>query len=168
MVIKLIGGALIFLSASLFGFRYSLDLHKRYENLSKLLSGLELLENEILFSKDYIDDIFLRISLMLGTKYIFNTCANKEKDEKMSVRWITAVEEDYKKMHLTNEDAQALKLLANELGGCDTKAQIKNIIHIKTLIERQRENSLEEYKKNSKLYRGLGVASGLFAVIILL
>ena len=46
--------------------------------------------------------------------------------------------------------------------------QVKNINHVKSLINIQAAEATSEYDNQSKMLRGLGITAGIFLVIILL
>ena len=83
-------------------------------------------------------------------------------------RWERAVLEDYKKLYLKKEDVETILLLAGELGMTDREGQIKNIKHVKKLVDVLQKEAKDEYFKQSKLLKGLGVSVGLFLVILLM
>ena len=168
MQAKIFGAILIIVSTALYGFRYSLLPYKRYKNLIMMQTGLDILENEILFSSDYIDDIFLRISRLLKCEQIFKTAAEFSKDISIGKRWEKALKKDRDKLNFTSEDCEVLSLLGAELGITDKDGQIKNIKHIKSLVNKQVSDAQAEYKKSSKLFKSLGIALGAFMVILLL
>ena len=168
MITKILGTVLIVFGTSLFGINHAKALLTRYKNLIKINSGLVILENEIRYSKDFIDRIFLRVASMTNMTKIFKTCADLPQEIPISKRWIAAVEQDSKALHLLKSDSEILSILSSELGMCDREGQISNIRHVMTLLKKASDEAYCEYQKLSKLYSGLGILSGIFASLILL
>lgn len=168
MITKILGTVLIVSGTSLFGTNRARALHTRYKNLIKINSGLVILENEIRYSKDFIDIILSRIASMTNMCEIFKTCANLPQEIPISKRWVSAVEQDSKSLHLLKSDTEILSILASELGMCDRDGQIANIRHVMTLLKKASDEAYCEYQKLSKLYCGLGILSGVFTSLILL
>lgn len=165
---KLLGAVLIILSTSIYGYYLSLIPQKRYKNLVKILSGIEILENEITFSKDTIDEIFLKVAALIECDCIFKTVATRKDEECLAKRWKRAVYSDREKLCFKLGDCEVISMLGAELGITDVQGQIKNILHIKELLKKQIEESLDEKKKTSRLYKSMGIALGVFASVLLM
>lgn len=167
MAVKLFGAVLIIISGAVCGFLRSQIPCRRYKSLRAVYTCLEILENEIDFSLDSIGRIFMRISKLCEMEYIFKTAV--ELDEEMTVgqRWKRAVDKDSEAMCLKKEDCEIIKLLSQELGTCGREEQIKNIRHVKALLDKQIITAEEDYKKSAKLYKSLGVSGGIFIAILL-
>lgn len=167
MAYRLFGAILIIISTSVCGYLYSLHPQKRYKNLTMICACLEIFENEVGFSNDTICTIFKRIANLSHFSYLFQTAAEIDEEMSAAKRWKYAIEHDCEKMCLEKGDTEILKLLSCELGTTGKEGQIKSIRHIKTLLERQAISAEEECTKNIKMYRGLGVAGGIFVAILL-
>lgn len=167
MPIKIIGAILIIASTTLYGFVRAGIPDKRHKSLIMIASALELLENEIMFTSDYIDNVFLRIAKLIDSDCLFKTTVSLQEDISAGIRWKKAVLADKDKLCLKNEDCEIISLLASNLGMCDKEGQIKNIQHVKALLQKQINLADEENKKSAKLYKSLGISAGIFAAIIL-
>lgn len=165
---KLLGAVFIIASTSIYGYCLSLIPAKRYKNLVKILSGIEILENEITFSKDTIDEIFIKIATLIECDCIFRTVTQRNKGECLFKGWKRAVFQDKEKLCLKASDCEVISMLGAELGITDVQGQIKNILHIKELLKKQIEESLDEKKRTSRLYKSMGVALGVFAAVLLM
>lgn len=168
MLVKIVGGILIVLGTSILGFSASMMNYKRHKNLIKIIVGLTAMENEISYTKKPIDEVLKRVSEIIDFKEIFLTTAKMSNEIPLKRRWESAVLEDYKKLYLKKEDVETILLLAGELGMTDREGQIKNIKHVKKLTEVLQKEAKDEYFKQSKLLKGLGVSVGLFLVILLM
>ena len=70
--------------------------------------------------------------------------------------------------NLSNEDITILKNLSKLLGQTDVEGQISQIEVVNQFLNSQLENANEERRKNEKMYRTLGIVTGLTIAIILI
>ena len=82
--------------------------------------------------------------------------------------WEKAVDEAEITTNLKKEDITAIKTLGKMLGNTDVEGQVSQIELTQNVLQEQIKIAQEERKKNSKLYRTLGLASGLTVAIILM
>lgn len=164
MIIKYCGSVLVFLGAVFLGFGRGTILRRREKYLMNLCSFLDLLEVEIQFSAQRLGRMFLRLDehIQLGN-LLKSTSENLENG--VAVAWSDAVKNHTPS--LLAEDREILVLLGAKLGMTDRDTQIKNIRHVKHLIQKQYEDAKQERNRLSKLYEGGGVLVGLFLVILL-
>lgn len=134
---------------------------------------MEILETRIKYTYDSLITSFLFIADNLKTKVyrIFYITAEEIREN----RNISAgecfkhvVDEEKVFLNLNNNDVEILKGLGVSLGQTDIEGQVKNIRLVYTSLKSQLENAKEEKNKNFKLYRNMGVLSGLVIIIILL
>ena len=168
MIFKIAGSVMIVYGTGLYGFLKAMRPHKRYKGLLKIDTALGVMENEINFSNALIDDVLINAAKASGTSEIFTTCAEASGDLPVSTRWREAVLKDKDRLCLTNEDCQTIIMLSGELGMTDRVGQIKNIRHVREIIKGHINEAYEEYMKESKMLKGLGIGIGLFLVILLL
>lgn len=164
---KLAGALIIFASSTIWGFEKAAVPMKRYKNLAKIISVLNAVKNEIRFTSEFIDDIFLKASKITDFDCIFKTAADYEKNIAISERWKKAVSEDFSQLSLSKEDFEALLMFGAELGMTDREGQIKNIENTITILDALKQSARDDYEKTAKLNRGLGIALGLTAIILL-
>ena len=75
---------------------------------------------------------------------------------------------DYVELINPWDDKDVLKKLGKLLGQTDVEGQISEIEVTENFLDMQIEKAEEERKKNQKLYKTLGIVTGLVLVIILL
>jgi stage III sporulation protein AB len=83
------------------------------------------------------------------------------------IAWEKAIEENYQKLALNKEDKAILMNFGKMLGKSDLEGQINNIKLISSQLKLQELKAEEMRTKNEKMYRSLGVLSGMAIVIIL-
>ena len=59
-------------------------------------------------------------------------------------------------------------MLGTKLGMTDTKNQLKHIGYVKELITAQAAAAENEYKRLGRIYRGGGVLTGLFIILVVM
>lgn len=142
---------------------------KTYDNrvmeLSKFQNSFLLLKNKIEFTYEPINSIFSEISRVIyeDKNNVFKDTINGEGD--ISKVWSQALEE-LKNINL--EDKEIIKMFGKSLGKTDIKGQVSQIDLSLSLIKKQMEKAEIEKNKNYKLYKTMGVVSGMAICIILL
>ncbi len=168
MIFKITGSVLIVSGTGIFGLLKSVKLHKRYKNLVKLEACFVAMANEISFSNDCIDVILLRVSQICEFNKIFSSVAGLSHDKPLSQRWKESIKNDAQELYLSKSDCEILCMLAGELGMTDREGQLKNIEHIRNLLKQAVNEAYEEYARESKMLKGLGIMAGMFLVILLI
>ena len=88
------------------------------------------------------------------------------KYKQAKVVWENCIQEA--DISINQEDKDVLKKLGKLLGQTDVEGQISEIEVTENFLDMQIEKAEEERKKNQKLYKTLGIVTGLVLVIILL
>lgn len=171
MVFKLIMGAVLIASTSMIGFALAADSAKRPRTLRELQALLQMFENEISYLSNLLSDAFMRIFEGTNSQaaILFRAAA-----ENLSVNgvtadeaWEKAVNENYSKLSLNKEDKSILLTFGKMLGNSDLEGQLNNIKLISAQLKLQEAKAEEMKRKNEKMYRSLGILSGLAITIIL-
>lgn len=168
MVIKMTGAVMIIAGGGLFGAVRAGRLKKRHKALILVDTALSSMANEINYSDDCIDDVMRNAAKISGIKEIFDSCATLSNKMPISKRWNEAVKMDSKKLNLNKSDCEIISMLGGELGMTDREGQFKNIEHIRLLLSRQIDDAHEQYLKEAKLFRSLGITAGIFLAILLM
>lgn len=166
LFIKYLDLSLIIVITTYIGFFKSKKFSNRVKNLKDFKSSLNVFRSKIEFTYEPIKDIFLEISKVVyqDNENIFKSfCESQEKD--VSVAWNEAVQNS--KLDLKQDDKDVFILLGKMLGKTDKTGQISQIDLVDNFLDKQISDSEEEKRKNEKLYKTLGVISGLVIAIIL-
>ncbi len=164
-MLKLTGAVMIIVSAALWGFMQSDRLKRRRTELTRIISGLTLLENEITYGKRDIKRILISVGEMNELEF-FELAGEYVECYGIKDGFLKAVQE--KCDMLLGTDKEVLSVLSENLGMTDGGTQIKSIRHAKALLENAEVAASESYEKNGRLYRSAGVLAGLATVILLL
>lgn len=168
MLIKLFGSCAIIGASLLCGRKISSGLRLRKDSLAAFHSALVMLESEINFSQNSIDNAFENISKSIPLSGFFG-CVS-ENTARLGIRkaWNSALEEYKSRLGLTGSDAEILLSFSAELGITDRENQIKNIRYILSLLGAAEKEAQEKYNTLSGLYRSICTGAGLTAAILLL
>lgn len=91
-----------------------------------------------------------------------------ESGERFPEAWRAAITETSARQHFTKEDKTVLLSLGDIIGSAQTGSQISSIELTKALLESNCREAVEEKQKQGKLYRNLGVLSGIAVSILIL
>ncbi len=142
---------------------------KSYENrvleLNKFQSSLVMFRSKLEFTYETIGEVFSDISQIIyeNKNNIFINCSKNNKE--LYLAWVEAVENE--KNDFTIEDKEIIKMFGKLLGKTDIKGQLSQIELTQKLIEKQIEKAEYEKNKNSKLYKTIGIVTGMAICIIL-
>lgn len=171
MIIKLIGAVVLISATSLIGFSLASDCSKRPRALRELQSLLQMLENEISYLSNLLSEAFSRIyeGTNCETAIFFRGAAENLSTNGVTadVAWEKSIEENYAKLSLNKEDKAILLTFGKMLGNSDLEGQLNNIKLISSQLKLQELKAEKMRQKNEKMYRSLGVLSGLAITIIL-
>ncbi len=137
---------------------------ERVKELQRFLNGIIMFKNKVEFTYEPINRIFLDISKVIyeNKENLFKEVQKNNKD--INISWI---QETDKLKNINSEDKEIIKMFGKLLGKTDIKGQLGQIELTSKLIEKQIEKAECEKNKNFKLYKTMGVISGIGICIIL-
>ena len=172
-MLKLVGACLIMASAAGIGVSFSTDLKRRCQELRILKQLAYMLRGEIKFTKTPLPEAFSHISVRLPEPFgnflsnvaeVLGTADGRTFGE----LWREKIKESLAGSHLSRMDKEQLGTLGEVLGYLDLEMQLASI----DLYLEQLELSIQEAESSmcskQKLYQSLGVAGGIFLVILLI
>lgn len=172
-MLKLTGAVLILISAAGIGISCSQDLKKRCMELRILKQMIYMLRGEIKYTKTPLPEAFAHIAVRLPEPF----CGFLQKTaEKMSALagcsfpklWQEQIRTQLSSTHLKREDKEQLEGLGNVLGYLDLEMQLSSMELYLEQLELGIQKAQEELAGKQKLYQSLGVAGGIFLVILLI
>lgn len=169
-MIRMLGAVLVAAGCACLGFRAAAELGGRTRALGAALSGLELLERELVFSApplpQLMDSAARRIQGPVGE--LFDQCAQGlgQLDETPFCQvWSRAVEGCDQ---LGEQGREVLRPVGQVLGRYEAQEQQQALRRaqeeLKSLLERTRDDG----RRLGRVYRALGLSGGAFLVILLL
>lgn len=166
--IKFIIYILIFCLCTYIGLLISKQYKNRVTELNELKIALNILKTKIRFTNETLKDIFDDIAKNSkgNVSNLFKEISSKINFNTAQYAWETSL--DNSSLRLKDEDIQALKSMGKLLGKTDLEGQLKEIELTENFLETQIIDAKNEREKNEKLYKTLGMVSGLGIVIILM
>lgn len=149
LTLKILGLLTIFSVSSILGFLKSSVLYNRSQKLLDFLKGMDFLAERIKMNSGEISEL-LKISFKEGLL--------TKTDNEISVN------SDY----LKKEDISPINEFLNNLGMGDIKSEYERIKAYKTIIKLQYETARNDCLNLCKLYKTLGVLTGVFLCIFFL
>ena len=151
--LKLSGALLVLLCVTAFGFYLSYRSRQRLAFLKAVLSMLSNLESNIRY---YRGDILTLLRMSAPDGLARGANSRGQFAEEFIARYSP------KRSH-----AEKLRELIAGLGALDAEGEIERLRLYETMFEELYNNSLEEYKTKSKLYRSLGFFAGAALAVVL-
>lgn len=160
----------IFVIFSLIGNLYSKKYSNRLYELEKINGLLNIFKAKIKFTCLTIQEIFNQIyeENKDNIGEIFKNASDYMNEESSKKAWEKSLENATKKTNFNEEDITTLKTLGKMLGNTDMAGQVSQIELTEQMLLERIENAKVEKKKNSKLYKTLGITTGLAIAIILI
>ena len=159
---------LIITASSYIGILFSKKYANREKEIKQMKTGLNMFATKIKYTYEPIPSLFMEIANKIDGNVgnIFSLASTRMKEEPAGEAWEKALDEI--NHNLTNEDVTILKNLSKLLGQTDVEGQISQIEVVNQFLNSQLENANEERRKNEKMYRTLGIVTGLTIAIILI
>jgi stage III sporulation protein AB len=171
MIIKIIGSVLLICATSAIGFSLAADCSKRPKVLRELQVLLQIFENEISYLSNLLAESFERIyeGSKTDASLLFKEAAANLSISGITAdtAWEKAVRENSSKLGLNKEDQSILITFGKMLGNSDLEGQLHNINLVSSQLKLQELKAEEMRQKNEKMYRSLGVLSGLAITVVL-
>ncbi len=162
-MIKCIGIVLIIAFFFSAGVYLSLRLKNRYEFLSLFREFLSSLKTNIRYNGGEIFELIERSMPLAIVEYF-----KSENYSGMDIYWDRCIKNIPKNAALKREDISLIAEFGKTLGTTDIEGQLNHIELYKELISSNINNSIEEIKQKSKLYKMLGLFSGIAAALLLI
>ena len=167
---KLIGGALVVVSSSWIGFLIANQFVLRPQQLHQLQTALQMLETEISYGITPLPEAFNKLASNLSNPIdkIFKLAQQKLNEGYTAPEaWSIALKEVFPQTELNKEDQQVLLDLGHNLGQSTSDDQLKYLNLVQRKLEGLYQEAIDERQVKVKLWRYLGVLTGLFLVILI-
>ena len=172
MIVKLAGALLIVLSSAGLGYYLSVRDYFRISDLDELKKSLLLLRSEIEYMNNTLPAALNRLAetsspgLALFFRNVAEDCGKKNSNGFEKI-WSDACAGLGKHMHLDKEDIAQLEALGKTLGCQDKKLHRGNIENLIESIDITARRLAAAAEANRKMYRSLGLLTGLLISIMI-
>lgn len=172
-LIKLFGSVLIVLATTGIGFTMGRDLKIRLDNLRYIKKLMLMLRGEIKYLKAPLDEAFYNVGKRAKApfNFFFHNIASEIENlecESFYEIWCTHIDKELTKIKLNRRDCQTLKRVGEHLGYMDKEMQLGMIDLYVEQLEDDIKQSKESVDEKIRVYHCLGIATGIFAVLIIL
>ena len=170
MLIKVIGASLIMAGTVGWGIMGVRRLRIRASVLRELTSSLDIMRGEICERCTPMPQLLKNLSELYRAPVsnFYRRAAEKlETDETLFKAWQSAVDESAELM-LNEDEKSAMRELGLCLGKYDAQEQRTAIEYTRRRLSAFADKAIAQRDSESKLHAFLGVAAGIFAVMILL
>lgn len=173
LVIKIFSLILIGGLSALIGNIVANRFKLRVRVLEDLSGALELFETRVKYTYDTVADSFEFVADNMKTEasqIFLRSAENMRNNKNISAgdAFRNAIDEEAIFLDLTQNDVEIVKGLGTSLGQTDLEGQVKNVVLIKNLVNKQLKEATESKDKNYKLSRNMGIFAGLTIMIILI
>lgn len=173
LFVKFVLILLVFILATIIGYLLAGRYKTRVAELNDLIFALDVFETKIKYTYDSLTTSFLYIADNLKTKvyrlfYITAETLKENRNLSAGDCFKQVIDDEKIFLALNKDDIEIIKGLGVSLGQVDIDGQLKTIKLVSDSLKKQLDEAVEDNKKNFKLYRNMGVLSGLVIMIILL
>lgn len=172
-MLKLVGAVLILASATGLGISYSLDLKKRCMELRLLKQLVYLLRGELKYTRTPLPDAFGHMAERMREPFsAFLRSMERElgnlEGKTFGELWRGQIDRELAGTFLKKEDKEQLKTLGEVLGYLDLEMQLNSLDLYLEQLDLSILEAQEAIRTKRKLYQSLGVAGGIFLILLLL
>ncbi len=173
LFIRAFGVGLILFSSTAIGLLYANRLKEQIEELETIKKLLLMLRGEIKYSHSTLSEAFGSIGKRIKGPYgelLFKVAGQMDsmKGQTLAQIWEACVAEYLKESALLKEEKEKWVHFGSQLGYLDKEMQVSTIELYLEQVQEEIKNAQENFKRNGKLYRMMGVMAGIFLVILML
>lgn len=171
-MLKIIGSLIVIVSCGIMGFYYGDVFYRRVKQLTSIQYAINLLEAEIVYTSTPLSEAFKNVSnkakepISRIFEYLSMRLMDKEVTDVQSA-FFEALQKYKVELYFNKEEIEVLASFMGALGNTDVEGQKKNFNITSKKLESLEKLAEENRKKNEKLFRYLGVCTGMLIVIIL-
>ena len=173
LFIRAFGVGLILFSSTAIGLLCANRLKEQIEELETIKKLLLMLRGEIKYSHSTLSEAFGSIGKRIKGPYgelLFKVAGQMDsmKGQTLAQIWEACVAEYLKESALLKEEKEKWVHFGSQLGYLDKEMQVSTIELYLEQVQEEIKNAQENFKRNGKLYRMMGVMAGIFLVILML
>ncbi len=171
-MLKIIGVIMICTGCTALGFKVGDVYIKHYKELIYLKKVFVMIKGEIRYNCGMLSEVFLNVSAKVKQPYkeafvLLSEQLEERDDKSFDTMWNNIFIERLRTSSLWSEDLLGLIELGESMGYLDKQMQINSIDLFIDNLETQINEIYGKLEGNTKLYRALGVLSGLLITILI-
>ncbi|MBQ8184748.1 MAG: stage III sporulation protein AB [Lachnospiraceae bacterium] len=171
-MLKLLGSLLVLACSAGLGVAGSMDLKRHCMELRLLKQAVYMLRGEIKHAKAPLPEAFGALAGRMASpfsEFFANLAQGLVSGEGRSLKelWEKEIRESLKQSTLRRDEKQRFQQLGEGLGYLDLEMQMSTIELYLEQLEGDIARAQEELQTKQKLYQSLGIAGGIFLVILL-
>ena len=163
---------MLFVSSSMFGYVLSSEFSKRIKVIEKFYKTLIDLRGEINYNNSGIKEAIETISLDKGAVESFYDAVLEIFEKKgisINDAWKFAIKQELETVnYIKKDELLIIKELGENIGITDRETQINNINYAMDKLSRLMQELKESKTSKCKIYRMMGIVTGMFVAIILI
>lgn len=169
MLLKICGSLFVIISCGLLGLKFSSDYEGRINKLNNFKKAIKILKNEIAYNNESIIEAIKKSantkdkdidSFLLGTRDFY------EKGNSIKESWEKSINLNIKKCGIKESDLELFKQVGMNLGVTCRETQINYLDNFIEKIEMLEEELYGHKDEKCKLYKSMGVMTGLLIVVL--
>lgn len=150
-----------------YGMYKSNDLKNRVIILKQILSMTEKIQTYIKYERRSTKNILKALKEDENLQNLEFLKDLKISDNNIKMQFKTTVLDFAKTKRLKREDENIILSVGDILGSYDVNTQLNQFESLKINIKNTLQNAIKTYEENGKLYRSIGLLSGIFVAILL-
>lgn len=172
MIIKIAGMVITVAAAWTYGYYMAEYTKKRMETLEQFKRAFILFADETLYTGAMLCEVFKNTAERTEglAARVFGEAAAKFREkaaEGAYIIWEESLKNSVKNSFLTEEDINSLIMFGKSLGFSDRRCQVSNVNLAVEYIDNKLYELRKKYIKEAKLFRSLGVLTGLLAAVVI-
>lgn len=172
-MLKIVGGLLVVLSTTVFGFLKGKEYSDRVKELQYMKKLILMLKGEVEYARTPLSEAFFHISKRCRQPFsrLFMEAGRALESldgQSFQSIWDTQVHKELKKTALSEKDRQQLSGLGEQMGYLDSQTQAAALTLYVEQLDMEISDGYASVGDKVKLCRSLGVMSGLFFVLLML
>lgn len=173
MITKIMGAGLVILACSAIGFQMSRRLAERPRQIRQLRSALSFLETEIGYGKRHLSEACFTIAEREQgvISHLFKEWGQRlsQMDGSSTYECFQEViEQNWKLTAMGKAEQSVLLSLCQSIGMSDRENQLHHLHLTKTNLEVEEHKARDEQNRYEKMYKSLGVLTGILLAILLI
>lgn len=168
MILKIVGFIMIAFCGGMIGNYHSYRLKKLKESCYESVQIIQKISTLIRYRELNVYEIAAELQREGGyrnTEFIQSLPCEYRSGENFRLMWDKAIDED---SNLGETESSLLKGFGEELGTSDTEGQLMLLEAIRARLSEIQQQRSEEYHTKGRLYRSVGILSGVMAAILII